>query len=1754
MPGTLEDTEAGEAAAAAMKEAQEARTALAKQAEELQQMKTAMKALQEQAKAAAPSSNIGVKTMIKVPELAPKMTFSDYKFEVDNWVSCTKGHIKEEDLAWLLLNQLPAADDKMIKRNLVERCTMDKLKSKEGVQLMLTEMKKILECEPFTRLVEWLQTWETLSQGSKSYDKYTMTLRKLAKTADDDFKIKLPQALLVAKLLLGCSAVKGTNVAMLTNGVDLNGLNDDLYSTIENKVRGFISTTDSFGNIKSGTGSHNHVLSTFTAKDWQGHPIVTPEKEPPPSMVDNLGASQEEIAEALIAFRKGNKTSAHSRLGPPKHESKEERRTRLINEGKCFEYNCSAPTTHVFENCPTRKKRLDKKKAEVIAAGGQWYDDPKEAKRARETSQTTAKSSDLKRTFKTATVKHSEINPPLNDDEVFGQVLEEDLVLQEDEDEESYLRCFKTRRILMASHYDVSEKLHHVNFSKSRHDEALLDSGCEKNCSGEVAYDSYLETLSPEDRADVKEFEGVSKFKFGGAGIYTSVKEVLIPFYVAGVRMKLRLDVVRTDIPILIGLPVLKQLNLGIQYAKKDQDYGFFNSQRFKIFLRHGHHYIKISKQGSLDSLSPEEEDDTKQHTFSTFIGKVKVFDKDKVKSQLKQIHTNYAHVTKEKMIDIIKGAGQYEAEMSPILDEIIEQCPVKKCRTRKHTQSHAKAAFRQASALGDLVTADLKIRSSGKSIMYIIDYATSFAVAALIDNKSSEECARVLVRKWYGNGLPRIKMLNTDNGKEFVGQHFKEVLQRFSTTRKFTVPYHPEMNGACERIHALIDINMAKLQEENPGLDDETCLIWSVLAYNATPTVTGYAPAQLVYGIRNVLTPGQDLSPVECQEPDSDSRYIKELMIRQEAIANHNVIRNSRKLREVILGRSKPTPARKKVGEWVWYRRQGNWLGPGQVGMSLASECSVKEGNSWYNAKHDELLPLNDHELKAHNLLPSLEESEEEDSEQEESQDLAEDGQGIIEIDYSLESLIEASKTDHSSCPRDVDSRRKESPSGDSTRSSLQCDPTPKEQGPSQDQAPEEDRSGQQALGSRASSPAEIPDLTNWTDTETESEQEEGSITTDTSGTKTRRGRLAEPVGKEASSRKRGRSIQQEDSQDNNNHHQETVGGAITLPEGFDPNLINRPAIDTAVERFKSKQEVRILNPETKEVQDVKILNGYRKPSQKSWYKVEGPQGKVIYDFNKVVWDYKYSSNLFSKRARIEPGKTYTVNHTIIHHSQHNMPGVIEAKAAEIDNHVKFGTFKLVKESSLSQSQRQKVIPSTWAVVYKGAPGRGKIKARLCARGDKEPNLEEIRTDAPTASKDSIRILLSMAASTGWKLHSLDFQAAFIQGRDIDRELYMRPPPDVRAANPGMIFRIVKRLYGLRDASRGWILEVRDFLISCGMEQSQMDRAVFFIKNEQGEIYGYIVTHIDDFLFIGNEIFHQKVIDKVLKRYVVGALEDTAMTFTGWQLEQDSKGITLSQKAYHEQIQLDSYSHMKTYTAKDSTQLGEFDQSLYRKMVGVLNWLVTSSKPALAHTCNQASTKLGKATRADAKHLVRVLEKAKLEPEIIRFSNLGNPKTWHIDIYADAALGKVNDPETYIGDIAFLRGSNGAHNVINWSASKLDIPTASILNGEAEAVTNAYGKIKYLRYIFNELLSMELPATMHTDSKSLYQTVISDNSIRNRRISAAVATIRAVKTKENITLRWVKGLDNLSDPLTKPNANASGLKHVLTTGKKLMS
>ena len=96
------------------------------------------------------------------------------------------------------------------------------------------------------------------------------------------------------------------------------------------------------------------------------------------------------------------------------------------------------------------------------------------------------------------------------------------------------------------------------------------------------------------------------------------------------------------------------------------------------------------------------------------------------------------------------------------------------------------------------------------------------------------------------------------------------------------------------------------------------------------------------------------------------------------------------------------------------------------------------------------------------------------------------------------------------------------------------------------------------------------------------------------------------------------------------------------------------------------------------------------------------------------------------------------------------------------------------------------------------------------------------------------------------------------MQGQDIERELYLLPPPEFRKLNPGVVWRVVKRVYGLKDAPRGWWLEVDSALKELGCTRIQLDHAFYiYTHRKTGDILSFVLSHVDDFLYGGTELFH---------------------------------------------------------------------------------------------------------------------------------------------------------------------------------------------------------------------------------------------------------------------------------------------------------
>ena len=205
-----------------------------------------------------------------------------------------------------------------------------------------------------------------------------------------------------------------------------------------------------------------------------------------------------------------------------------------------------------------------------------------------------------------------------------------------------------------------------------------------------------------------------------------------------------------------------------------------------------------------------------------------------------------------------------------------------------------------------------------------------------------------------------------------------------------------------------------------------------------------------------------------------------------------------------------------------------------------------------------------------------------------------------------------------------------------------------------------------------------------------------------------------------------------------------------------------------------------------------------------------------------------------------------------------------------------------------------QKPISVKWVTSEKNVNDTPIIKACLVALGYEEE--DTVRSDSPTCYKENVCILLAIIASKSWKLHLLDIKTAFLQGRVMDRDVYLLPPSQV--SSKGHVWKLKRCMYGLMDASREWYLRVRDEFLRLGGEVSSFDPALFYWRVGP-DPRGILGAHADDFLHATEEVNRMKQVFKV------GTEHSEAFQYLGLHLNQEHNCILLDQIKYISNVDL---------------------------------------------------------------------------------------------------------------------------------------------------------------------------------------------------------------------------------------------------------
>ena len=373
--------------------------------------------------------------------------------------------------------------------------------------------------------------------------------------------------------------------------------------------------------------------------------------------------------------------------------------------------------------------------------------------------------------------------------------------------------------------------------------------------------------------------------------------------------------------------------------------------------------------------------------------------------------------------------------------------------------------------------------------------------------------------------------------------------------------------------------------------------------------------------------------------------------------------------------------------------------------------------------------------------------------------------------------------------------------------------------------------------------------------------------------------------------------------------------------------------------------------------------------------------------------------------------------------------------------------------------------------------------------------------TYAPVVAFSTVRLFLITSLMLGWPSCSIDFSNAFIQAKR-DTPLYMHLPRGFKS-KPGHILKLIRSLYGAKDAPKLWITLLFKAIKKLGFNQSEYDPCMWYKPDI------YIIIFVDDCGICAKvDSLVDTFISDLEKEGFKLTKESSFAEFLGIQYTTMSNGdIHLTQQGLISKI-LTSTSLTDSNPNKlpSSTEClginpdGEYmsEDWNYPSIIGMLLYLTTNTRPDLAFAVSQVArfTHTPKQSHAVAvKTIVRYL-KGTLNMGTIVKKATKMDLTCFVD--ADFAGLFKRDPDHSITSAKSRTGyiiKLGECPLI-WKSQLQPIISLSTAESEYYALSQAMRVLLPLRGIANELLSkVSFPSNLSTLKNNLRATVKEDNT-----------------------------------------------------------
>ena len=1323
-----------------------------------------------------------------------------------------------------------------------------------------------------------------------------------------------------------------------------------------------------------------------------------------------------------------------------------------------------------------------------------------------------------------------------------------------------------------------------------------LDTACVKTCCGKQWADLNLDRMSEEAKKLVRFLPSSAVIRFGEGEPQESMGTLILPISIAGQNLFLHTEVIQTNIPCLLSNAAMEHVGMIINL--KDQKVTF-KEETVPIFkVKSGHSCIRF---GNFDMREKDEYyamvtvDETKRYDYQT----------------LKKIHDNLGHPSQGVMERMMTAAGKMEKEEKDLVKKLYEKCAT--CLIHRKSKSRPKVCPPLAHNFNDVVSMDLKIDHVHNTIrLYLVDMFTKYMAGYLIKNKNPESIIKPFLESWILTRFGAPRAILSDCGGEFVNSKMKSLCESFNIKMFTTAGYSAHQNGINERHHATCDEIVKRMMASGQYKTVKEAMGPAVFAKNIRVTSNGFSPHQIVFG-QNPRIPGAIENELPAQSGKSELSLIQD---RLQALYNaKNTLSrmdNTHRLEKA----ENITHSGKMVfveqGEEVYYRMgmDQDWKGPGKVIGQDGKQIFIRHGRSYIIASPARIRPVKDspqfqqiqtgadvnpqtqpsrpstppvspppitvpdkRQTRSQTKKPDKSGHEAETSESE----LSEEEDSPFDNYHINEDTLEHEDADVFSPSQSTSTAH--SPPSSLTAASNNTTPSPSPT-PSPNSNPTSQANHQAESETTSPNPSPTPIYPRiTTESSNTSPQTEGS-----------------PVLRNPSNRT-----------DVNRKRPSEMEACPPTPPTNNQTLQSGKRIMKKVKRFPSSPSgYKYQNERVYPKRGQRIYIHHPEDGEEAWHRVmvterttKGTSSKFGPSFNVEsnhkkqnmyldMYDWHFEGagyqtpesvkedirnyisfqdneheleTIFEEdepqedgiiREKDDPDTPFGIYVTMVPQNEHKSPEVIAAKKKEIQHFKDYEVYEEVPDHG------QRRITSGWVITHKIIDGQPGIKARLICHGSQNKLAEENKQkiDSPTVKKTSIKIMMTLAAQYGWEVKCQDVTSAFLQSKELVRDIFVMPPKEMEYSEP-TLWRLRRPMYGLDEASYLWYETLRDFLQERGCKRPLSDPA-FFYYHKDGVLAGIATTWVDDVFSCGNEAFQEEVMQPLTEHFKFGAFHSGDFKVLGMNIIHRGPDIYLSQTDYIE-AKIEYVNIEIPPGDTPNTEIPEHEKKKVFEVVGRVRWLSDHSRPDLAYEELEMSIKQRKATHKDIKKLNKMIKRAISENFWIKFSKIPGHR-WFLTVFVDASLGGLpNRMDSAYGYIIFLsQGYNPSEKrtacVIDWHCSKIDRVTTSTYEAEAialkhatEVTINLKETIHEITNIPKKLIDIQAFCDNHHVVSSIFST---KDTCKSPMVIKDIGRMKQIVDRSDITsLSWIPTTQQIADSFTKGTASKVPLVTVLANG-----